>query len=86
MVGVKPGTWQEPTITETDQDVRVLVRGVTVAKLVQLRSKRWVVAVRGAALQPAGSWRYREEAIEGLREMFADGVPEEYSGTQAVPQ
>jgi hypothetical protein len=87
MTGVKPGTWQEPTITVTADDVRVLVRGVTIAKLVQLpKGKRWAIAVRGRVVQPDQTWRYREEAIDGLKAMYANGVPGEHQHHEAVPE
>jgi len=76
MVGVLPGTVERPTITVTDEDVRVLVRGETIAKLVQLdKTKRWVIAIKGAKHQPQESWRFREQAIEGVRAYYRHGVP-----------
>jgi hypothetical protein len=87
MTGVKPGTWQEPTITVTADDVRVLVRGVTIAKLVQLpRTKQWQIAVRGNVEQPKGLYPHRELAIDGLRAMYANGVPQEHRHLESVPE
>jgi hypothetical protein len=76
MTGIKPGTWDEPTITVTPEDVRVLVRGVTIAKLVQLpRTKRWQLAVRGAVQQSPETYPHRELAIDAVRAKYAGGVP-----------
>ncbi|KQY58351.1 hypothetical protein ASD11_01400 [Aeromicrobium sp. Root495] len=80
MVGVKPGTWDCPTITVTDDDVRVLVRGVPISKLVQLpRTRRWMISVRGSDVpQPSETYRHREQAIDAIRAMYAGGVPEDH--------
>lgn len=73
---VGPGTLEKPTITVTEENVLVLVRANPIAKLVRLpHNRRWAIAVRGAKVQPSETWRTREEAIDGIKAMYANGVP-----------
>lgn len=75
-VGVGPGTVEKPTITVTEDDVRVLVRARPIAKLVQIpRTRRWVISIRGNVPQPRESYANRELAIDAIKAMFANGVP-----------
>lgn len=75
MVGLGPGTKDKPTVTAVGKDARVLVRGNTVARLVQLgKTKRWVIVARGAAPSDE-SWPNFEEGVEALKVKYADGVP-----------
>jgi hypothetical protein len=87
MTGIKPGTWDEPTITVTPADVRVMVRGVTIAKLVQLpKTRRWQIAVRGAVKPSAETFPHREFAIDAVRARYAGGVPEDERHLEQVPE